>query len=298
MREASTRPLEASAGVPEHGDRQRPEGAPAGEPSAGPEWEEAGAAAPMVKPAEGATPAPVKIIEAPEAMPVSEMKPALTPSEVKPVLPDEKGVVVLEREAGVEWGAEEKAPPKEGAAGMAAGAGPVPPIGAGPAGAPEGAPAIAGEQPGLPVHPPLPQQFAGTGRDIRMFIQNGTFMFLAGSVVYFLVALDMLGLTLLSAPDGWDYQRAADSGVAGLLVLGLSAGAFACMLLSRYRLEEPLRRNDVGMVRRRLPVAAGAGLLFGLVLGGLLLYLAHVKVGELPFPARAGDDDAPEAENA
>jgi len=245
---------------------------------------------------------PVKIIEAPEAKPVSEMAPAITPSEMKPVLPDEKGVVIFDQTAKIEWGEEGKpgeAAPKEGEAGKAGEAAVALPA-EGPGiswGEAEGG-APPEERPGLPVYPPLPRQFRGTGRDIRLFIRNGTFMFFAGAVVYFLTAVYCLGVAFLNVFDPWAYQRAADFGVAGFLALGLSAGAFSCMLLSRYRLEEPLRRNDVEAVRRRLPVAFGAGLVFGLVLGGLLLYLAHVKVGELPFPPRDGQAGEPESRKA
>lgn len=280
-REASSRPLEASAGVPEHGERERwEESAP---PPAG------GASAPPPAPAE--EPA-VKIIEAPEAKPVSEMQPALTPSEVKPVLPDEKGVVIFEETAKIDWG--EGRMPGEAAPMAGAPAGPPVPAPAAPAeGAGVGwglteAGAPAEERPGAPAHPPLPRPFWGTGVDIRRFIRNGTFMFFAGSAVYFVLAAYCLGVAFLNAFDGWAYRKAADFAIAGLLALCLSAGAFACLLLSRSRLEEPLRRNDVAAVRRRLPVAVGAGLVFGLVLGGLLLYLAHVKVGELPFSATDG----------
>jgi hypothetical protein len=273
VREASTRPLEATAGVPEHGEREKPEAVAGGK---------AEEVAPDAKPATNA-PAEVKIIEAPEAKPVTAMKPAILPSEVKPILPDEKGVVVFDDAARVEWG-EEKAPgeaPKKGA--PPAEAAPVPP-------APEEgavgwgeAPPVE-ERPGLPVYPPLPRQFLGAGRDIRRFIRNGTFMFFTGAVVYLLVALYCLGEAFLRVFDEWAYRQAGDFGVAGTLALFLSGGAFVCMLLSRSKLEEPLRRNDVAAVRRRLPVAVGAGIVFGLVLGGLLLHLARVKVDELPFP--------------
>jgi hypothetical protein len=289
VREASTRPLEATAGVPEHGERERPEavaggtrrpfGSPRlGEHSSPSEAQEAVADAKPAAP----VPAEVKIIEAPEAKPVTAMKPAILPSEVKPILPDEKGVVVFDDAARVEWG-EERAPgeaPKKGA--PPAEAAPVPP-------APEEgavgwgeAPPVE-ERPGLPVYPPLPRQFLGTGRDIRRFIRNGTFMFFAGAVVYLLVALYCLGEAFLRVFDEWAYAQAGDFGVAGTLALLLSGGAFVGMLLSRSKLEEPLRRNDVAAVRRRLPVAVGAGIVVGLVLGGLLLHLARVKVDELPF---------------
>jgi hypothetical protein len=273
VREAPTRPLEAGAGVPGRGEREKPE-----------------QAAPPPAPAGEAD---VKIIEAPEAKPVSEMKPAFTPSEIKPILPDEKGVVVFDDASRVEWGEEERpggavvmkagAPAKEGAAHP-----PAPAPGEGAAG--RGGEAPPAERPGLPVHPPLPYEFHGTGRDIRRFIRNGTFMFLAGSLVYFLVAAYCLGVAFLNIFDRWAQTRAGDFGAAGLLALGLSAGAFSCMLLSRARLEEPLRRNDVAAVRRRLPVAVGAGLVFGLLLGGLLLHLARIKVDELPFPRADGPD--------
>jgi len=274
VREASARPLEASAGVPDHGEREKPE-----------------QSAPSPALADEIS---VKIIEAPEAKPVSEMKPAFTPSEIKPVLPDEKGVVVFDDTAKIEWGEEkrpgEAAAPKEGAPAKEAAAAPV-------AAAPDeravvgwGEEAPAEERPGLPVYPPLPRQFWGTARDIRMFIRNGTFMFFSGSLVYLIAAVYCLGVAFLNVFDAWAYTEAADFGAAGFLALGLSAGAFACMLLSRARLEEPLRRNDVSAVRRRLPVAVGAGIVFGLVLGGLLLHLARVKVDELPFPRAAGPE--------
>jgi hypothetical protein len=153
-------------------------------------------------------------------------------------------------------------------------------------------------RPGLPVFPPLPRQFWGTGKDIRMFVRNGTFMFFAGSLAYFLAAVYFLGVAFLNVFDEWAYQKAADFGAAGLLALLLSVGAFACMLLSRSKLEEPLRRNDVAAVRRRLPVAVGAGIVFGLVLGGLLLYLARIKVDELPFSATDGRAGEPESRGA
>ena len=230
----------------------------------------------------------MKIIEAPEAKPVSEMAPAITPSEMKPVLPDEKGVVIFDDAAKVEW-TEEKGGPA-GAREVAGKPGEAAPSLAGAPAVSWGEPeafAHPGERPGLPVHPPLPRQFWGTGKDIRMFIRNGTFMFFAGAVVYFIVAVICLGAALLNIFDWWAYQKAADFAVAGSVASGLSIGAFACMLLSRSRLEEPLRQNDVEAVRRRLLLAFGAGLVFGLVLGGLLLYLARVKVGELPFPRPA-----------
>ena len=284
VREASQRPLEATAGVPDHGERERPEsGAPAAVEGAALEPATADAGRPAAEPAPAG---PVKIIEAPEAKPVSEMQPALTPSEMKPVLPDEKGVVMFEEAARIDWGEQMKpggAAPEEGA-GVSWGM-------------PEAA-APTEERPGAPVYPPLPRPFWGTGNDIRRFIRNGTFMFFAGSVVYFLAAVYCLGVAFLNAFDPWAFQKAADFGVAGFLALGLSAGAFACMLMSRSLLEEPLRRNDVAAVRRRLPVAAGAGLVFGLVLGGFLLYLAHVKVGELPFPPTDGGAGEPGSRGA
>ena len=111
-----------------------------------------------------------------------------------------------------------------------------------------------------------------------------------------MTAVYCLGVAFLNSFDWWAYQKAADFGVAGFLALGLSVGAFACVLLSRSKLVEPLRRNDVEAVRRRLLLATGAGLVFGLVLGGLLLYLARVKVGELPFPQAAARDEKAAAE--
>ncbi|MBM4248545.1 MAG: hypothetical protein FJ149_03770 [Euryarchaeota archaeon] len=304
QREASRRPLEATAGVPDHGEREPPAGletGPGDAGSAGTDGKEplGEGAAKDGGPDGAAPPAPeVKIIEAPEAKPVSEMAPALTPSEAKPVLPDEGGVVIISESAGVEWGEEEVAgpgaPPPEGKpappAGERGAEAPVPaapgpavpaPVEAGPAPAAPAAPAEAGGG-GLPRHPPLPSQFLGTGRDIRRFVRNGTFMFFLGWVVYFVVGALCLGMAFLDAFDDWAGESAGAWSVAGFLALGLSAGALVCMLLSRGRLEEPLRRNDVGALRRRLPVATGAGLIFGLVLGGVLLHLALVKVGELP----------------
>jgi hypothetical protein len=281
VREAPARPLEASAGVPEHGEREKTE-----------------QSAPSPAPADEIA---VKIIEAPEAKPVSEMKPAFTPSEIKPVLPDEKGVVVFDDTAKVEWGEEKKpgeaAAPKEGASANAGAAtlAPAAPDERAVVGWGEEAPAV--ERPGLPVHPPLPRQFWGAGRDIWMFIRNGTFMFFCGSLVYFIAAMYCLGVAYLNVFDEWAHTKAADFGVAGFLALGLSAGAFACMLLSRSSLEEPLRRNDVAAVRRRLPAASAAGIVFGLVLGGLLLHLARLKVDELPFPAAAARVEKAAGEN-
>jgi hypothetical protein len=279
-REASTRPLEASSGVPEHGEREPQAGNP---PQA---------AAPAAEPT-------VRIIEAPEATPVSEMTPALTPSEVKPVLPDEKGGIIFDETSKIDWGEAKGGPAdaKEGEAGKVE-ATPPPPAEAHDVswgGLQASAPLE--DRHGLPVYPPLPRQFFGTGKDIRMFIQNGTFMFFAGAIVYFLTAVYCLGVAFLNAFDPWAFQTAADFGVAGFLAFGLSVGAFACMLLSRSKLEEPLRRNDVDAVRRRLLLAVGAGLVFGLVLGGLLMYLARVKVGELPFPRPAAREDEAAAED-
>lgn len=331
QREASRRPLEATAGVPDHGEREPPVGLWPGPneraaTDGGAEEEAVGAGGVGERPAaegageagpEGAAPpvAGVKLIEAPVAKPVAEMAPALTPSEAKPVLPDEGGVVIIQESASVEWGEEEAgvpvpagkpatpteargAPaPEEAAPAPAAraGAAPVPaapvPPGAMPAAPAPSAPAEE-EAVGLPRHPDLPRQFFGTGKDIRMFVRNGTFMFFLGSVVYFIAAAACLGLAFLDAFDRWARESAGAWAVAGFLALGLSAGALACMLLSRGRLEEPLRRNDLDALRRRLPVATGAGLIFGLVLGGVLLHLARVKVGELPFGRAAAGTDA------
>jgi hypothetical protein len=116
-----------------------------------------------------------------------------------------------------------------------------------------------------------------------MFIRNGTFLFFAGAVVYFVLALYGLGVAALDAFNWWTAQRATDHFIGGLLALLLSGGSFICVLLSRQKLEEPLRRNDLGALHRRLAAGSAAGFLFGLVLGGLLLLLAYVKLEELPF---------------
>lgn len=279
VREASSRPLEALSGVPEHGEREPPAGT-APKPPAAPAVEQ------------------VRIIEAPEATPVSEMAPSITPGQMTPVLPDEKGLVIFDDKAKVEWGEAEAAGQTEGAAPKAGTAPSAPAEGTGLSWA-EQPPAPLEGRPGLPVYPPLPRQFRGTGRDIRRFIRNGTFMFFAGALVYFLTAVYCLGVAFLNAFDPWALQKAADFGVAGFLSLFLSIGAFACVLMSRAKLEEPLRRNDISAVRRRLPVAVAAGLIFGMALGGVLYYLAQVKVGELPFPrAVVREENAPVEENA
>jgi hypothetical protein len=216
------------------------------------------------------------------------MAPALTPSEVRPVLPDEKGGVVIAEPVRIDWIEAETQPGAPGLpqpaaararAGMEAG------VSWGeeePARAAAMVPEEEAEE-RLPGFPPLPQQFRGTMADIRMFIRNGTFLFFAGAVVYFVVGLYGLGVAALDASNWWTAQRATDHLIGGLLALLLSGGSFICVLLSRQKLEGPLRRNDLGALHRRLATASAAGFLFGLVLGGLLLLLAYVKLEELPF---------------
>ena len=228
------------------------------------------------------------IIEAPEARPVSELHTAFTPSEVRPVLPDEKGGVVIAEAARIEWMETETSQGAPGAPGPAAAharAGTDAGVSWGEEAPARRAATVPEEEAGarLPLYPPLPPQFWGTMADIRMFIRNGTFLLFAGSVVYFVLALYGFGIAALDAFNWWTAQRATDALIGGLLALLLSGGSFICVLLSRQKLEEPLRRNDLGALHRRLVFGAAAGLVFGLVLGGLLFYLASVKVEDLPL---------------
>jgi len=294
-REASGRPLEASSGVPVSSERE----------AAGDEGTTAEAGG--EGPADSARPpaqdeSAVRIIEAPEARPVSQMTPALTPSELTPVLPDEKGTVVIAEAAKIDWMDAETA-------GEGPGKGPAGPGEAAPAAPPAPPPVSWGEralsEPGLPaepaprepagpVFPSLPSQFRGTMADIRMFVCNGTFLFFVGACVYFILAIYGLGVAAVSAFNWWTFEKAVEHAIGGLVALLLSFGSFVCMLVSRQKLEEPLYRNDLGALHRRILPAMIAGFLFGLVLGGIFFFLVNIKLEELPFVHPAPPAEVPE----
>jgi hypothetical protein len=130
--------------------------------------------------------------------------------------------------------------------------------------------------------PPLPPEFRGTMDDIRQFLGWGKILFLVGMIVYLVAALmnfvEALGHVLRGDWPG----SVVDNIVWAIIDVILVAGAFLCYMLSRQKLMEPFEDNDYAVLHRRLPLAIIAGVVFGVVVGGVLYMLAYVKVDELP----------------
>jgi hypothetical protein len=286
------------------------------EEGAEPPHAEPASPAPQGGPAPPAAPQPAmetKEIIAPEAVPVAEQAAAQVPHlpDKQQVLPGEGAIPLLPESMAIQWGDEtppatpaarpfhfplpgavaEEAGKQEAIAGEAvappsvrpAGMAPAPPVQM-PAAAPgiawEAAPARPVSE--LPVFPSLPPQFRGTLADIGRFIGAGSCLFLLGGLVYFVLAVASFGTAVLDSQHTWTAGRAADDAVGGLLCLVLAAGSCLGFLLSRRKLRGAFRRNDFPALFRRLAPAAAAGLVFGMVLGGVFLFLAYLKVDELP----------------
>ena len=115
-----------------------------------------------------------------------------------------------------------------------------------------------------------------------MFVRLGTLLFLFGAGVYFLAAVVSFASALGSAFLFWRLGRAIEAAVTGLLLLFLSAGSLFCWSLGRRKLVAAHRLGDHAALQRRLPAAILAGLVFGLVLGGFLLFLSYLRLEELP----------------
>jgi len=264
-------------------------------------------------PAQEARPTPqMKEIVAPEAQPVAEQAAAQVPHlpSTKQVISDEGDTLLRPESMAIQWGEEapragpdgkpihiplagaqgeqaaqkeavtwcEAAPPSAQPAGsVPAPPGPAPTAVAEPSTKAQAAPA-----PKLPVYPPLSPQFRGTLADIRRFIRVGTFMFLPGGFVYLIFAIVSLASAIPDSAHSWSFGRVGDDLIGGLMGLVLAGASFLSFVLGRRKLRGAFRRNDFGALYRRSMPAAMAGLLFGLVIGGVFLFMVYVKVDELP----------------
>lgn len=309
-------PAEKETAVPEGGPEEgefEEEVVEAGEagPEAAPAADEK--AGEPAAPAKEAQPAPeTKEIVAPEAQPVAEQAAAQVPHlpSTKQVISDEGGTLLRPESMAIQWGekapqaapdgkpihiplagpqgeeavqkeavtwGEAAPPPAEPAAMAPAAAGQAPTAAEAPSTKELVAPA-----PKLPVYPPLPPQFRGTLADINRFIRAGTFMFLPGGLVYLIFATVSLGSAIADNAHPWTAGRMGDDLISGLLGLLLAGASFASFVLARRKLRGALLRNDFGALYRRSMPAAVVGLVFGLVIGGVFLFLVFVKVDELP----------------
>jgi len=230
-----------------------------------------------------------KEIVAPEALPAVERAAGPSPIESRkqPVMPEEGGVPLVTEPLSIQWAEEAIAEEaKEKGAGKDAGKeapaaekAPVPAEGKLEGPAPP-------SRPLWPYYEPLPAQFRGTLADIRRFIGAGELFLLAGGAGFFLLALARFGAAVADSRHPWSAPVAASDVLWGLLALVLSTGSLICLLLSRRKLRGPYARNDFRMLHRRLVPACAAGLVLGLLFGGVFYFLAYVKVDELPVAYR------------
>lgn len=256
-------------------------------------------------------PAPVEIV-APEAVPAVEQAgaPPSLLARGQPVLPEEGGVPIVTEPISIQWAEEALAAgPTEKWAGKAvaptekvAQRTPAPLEKAAekalapPQKAAQKAlepPEEAVEKPRPPAGPlypyfsPLPPQFRGTLADIQRFIGAGELVLLAGGLVFFALALAAFGAAVLDTRHPWTAPHVADDVMWGILCIILSAGSFFCLVLSRRKLRGAFLRNDFTALHRRLVPACAAGLVLGLFIGGVLFFLAYIKVDELPAVQKA-----------
>lgn len=318
--------MPAPEGTPAEGALKEDAAEPgAAEPEAAPAAPEKADEPPA--PAQEARPTPqMKEIVAPEAQPVAEQAAAQVPHlpSTKQVISGEGDTLLRPESMAIQWGEEapqagpdgkpihiplagaqgeeaaqkeavtwgEAAPPSAQPAGsVPAPPGPAPTAVAEPSTKAQAAPA-----PKLPVYPPLPPQFRGTLADISRFIRVGTFMFLPGGIVYLIFAVVSLGSAIPDSAHSWSSGRVGDDLIGGFLALLLAGASFLGFLLARRKLRGAFRRNDLKALYRRSMPAAVLGLIFGLVIGGVFLFLACVKVDELPGvhekPAPVSDECA------